>query len=123
MPYTLKQTKTTPGSGEERKAAQSSALSCDLDPLRELIPAQLAICKAGRASPLHRRQWLLGCMKDAQPVPVAGSGGPPGHDVHPLFCLHHTAPDDPATSWMLEALPSLELLKWHWQESYFLGPQ
>lgn len=29
------------------------------------------MCKAGRASPLCHGQWLLGCMKDAQPIPVA----------------------------------------------------
>lgn len=59
-------------------------------------------------------------MKDAQPNPVAGGGGPPGQDVHPLFFLHHTALDVPATSWTLETLPLLELLKCHCQESYFL---
>lgn len=43
------------------------------------------------------RQWLSAVHEDAQSIPVAGSAGPPGHDVHPFF-LHHTALDVPATS-------------------------
>lgn len=59
--------------------------SRDLEQLQELIPAQFPICRAGGASPLCRRQKLSGCIKDVQSIPVAGGGGPLGHDVHPLL--------------------------------------